>query len=397
VSQNEKRDHIDGYYCLVSVKNARNFASVFADQSVILSQDDKAKVSVGIPAIGRHFETMQTILEPVSETDKSLRVVQLSIFIRAQWHLGSSFATHMTDILSLVSNKRFDGVFRCNDEVKPLWVLLVDGGPDENLRHFKNIVQYCKLFCSLNLDYLTIRTHALGQLAYNSVERSMLSLSKKVAGITLPIDHFGNHLDSQGNVQDYELGLQNFHYAGQALADLWRRDLIYGKPVFAKYVDGQTNPFSNILSSINENELENKKNEENSENNDDLSVAWSWIESHCNLYRYSLDIRKCNNLLCCSPKRAEEAVALLSASNRFLPPLIKEKDGHYLNTIHTLEYFDSIKIPSYDAYLPSLSSENYVRHCKQPRSKSATIEDFSMLSCSLGITDHEFIAIAVAL
>ncbi|CAG8855033.1 1086_t:CDS:1, partial [Gigaspora margarita] len=116
------------------------------------------------------------------------------------------------------------------------------------------------------------------------------------------------------------------------------------------------------------------------------------------------------------------------ASNGFLPPLIKEKDGHYLNAIHTLEYFDSIKIPSYDAYLPSLSSKNYVRHCctvckkyfstisfltkhrrfahtstwgrrpgKQPRSKSATIEDFSMLSCLLGITDHESIAIAVAL
>ncbi|CAG8793371.1 10110_t:CDS:2 [Gigaspora margarita] len=70
----------------------------------------------------------------------------------------------------------------------------------------------------------------------------MSSLSKKVAGITLLIDHFENHLDSQGN----------------------RKDLIYKKPVFAKYVDKQTNPFSNILSSINENELENKQYKENS-------------------------------------------------------------------------------------------------------------------------------------
>jgi len=137
VSRDEKKDHIDGHYCLASVKNARNFVSVFADQSVILSQDDKAKVSVGVPAVGRHFETMQTVLEPVSvpdhdfpigssqklvpsvyllinpkETDESLRVGQIAIFIRAQWHLGSSSATHMTDILSLVANERFDKIFR---------------------------------------------------------------------------------------------------------------------------------------------------------------------------------------------------------------------------------------------------------------------------------------------
>ncbi|CAG8593383.1 23633_t:CDS:2, partial [Gigaspora margarita] len=381
VSRNEKRDHVNEHYCLASVKNARNFASVFADQSVILSQDDKAKVSVGIPAIGRHFKTMQTILEPVSvpdhdfpigssqklvpsvyllinpkETDESLRVGQLLIFIRAQWHLGSSSATHMTDILSLVSNKR----------------------PDENPRHSKNIVQYCKLFCFLNLDYLTIRTLAPGQLAYNPVERSMSSLSKKVAGITLPIDHFGNHLDSQGNVQDYELGLQNFRYAGQALADLWRRDLIYGKPVFAEYVDGQTNPFSNILSSINENELENKKNEENSENND--------------------------NLLC-HGLGLKEAVALLSASNGFLPPLIKGKDGHYLNAIHTLEhcctickkYFPTIFFLTKHRKFAHPSTQGRRPGKKQPRSNSVTVEDFSMLSSSLGITDHESIAIAIAL
>ena len=49
----------------------------------------------------------------------------------------------------------------------------------------------------------------------------MATLSKKVAGITLPIDNFGNHLNSQGKVCDHELGLQNFRYAGKKLADLW--------------------------------------------------------------------------------------------------------------------------------------------------------------------------------
>ncbi|CAG8823145.1 19050_t:CDS:2, partial [Gigaspora margarita] len=272
--------------------------------------DNKAKVSVGIPAIRRHFETMQKILEPVLETDESLRVA---------------------DILLLVSNKRFDEDFRYNDEIKLLRVLLVNGGPDKNLRHFKNIIQYCKLFHFLNLDYLTIRTHALDQSAYNLVEKSISSLSKKVARITLLIDHFGNYLDSQEN----------------------KRDLIYGKPVLVKYIDKQNK--------------ENSKNDD--ENNDDLS--------------------------------ADEAAALLSASNGFLLPLIKEKNGYYLNAIHTLEYFDSIKILSYNTYLLSLFSENYIRYCcticKQTRTNSAIVEDFSILSSLLGITDYEFIAIAIAL
>ena len=248
VNRDEKKDHIDSHYCLASVKNVRHFATTFADWVVMISQDDKAKVAVGIPAVRRHFETMQTVLESVSlpdhdfpigtsqklipsvyllinpkEADESLRAGQMAIFIRAQWHLGFSSTTHMTDILSLVSNEEFTEFFNYKGKVKPLWILLVDGGPDENPRHLKNVNQYCKLFRHLNLDYLTIRTHAPGQSAYNPVERSMATLSKKVAGITLPIDNFGNHLNSQGKVRDHELGLQNFRYAGEKLADLWRR------------------------------------------------------------------------------------------------------------------------------------------------------------------------------
>src|SRR2546421_12810914 len=91
------------------------------------------------------------------------------------------------------------------DQVRPIWILLVNGGPDENPRHMKNIIEYCKLFRSLNLDYLTVRTHAPEQSAYNSVERSMASLFTKLAGITLPVDKFRSHLDSQGKVVDDEL------------------------------------------------------------------------------------------------------------------------------------------------------------------------------------------------
>ena len=43
-----------------SLKCAKQFASTFADVSVVISQDDKAKIGLGIPAVGRTFHTLQS-------------------------------------------------------------------------------------------------------------------------------------------------------------------------------------------------------------------------------------------------------------------------------------------------------------------------------------------------
>lgn len=59
----------------------------------------------------------------------------------------------------------------------------------------------------------------------------MATLSGKLAGITLPINHFGRHLNTQGRVTNPELATQNFQYAGEALCDIWSHDLIFGKQV----------------------------------------------------------------------------------------------------------------------------------------------------------------------
>ncbi|EXX61846.1 hypothetical protein RirG_167350 [Rhizophagus irregularis DAOM 197198w] len=68
VSHTETRDHSDGHYCLASVKSARQFATVFANNAVIILQDDKAKIDLGVPAVGRTFHTLQSVNELVSVT-----------------------------------------------------------------------------------------------------------------------------------------------------------------------------------------------------------------------------------------------------------------------------------------------------------------------------------------
>ncbi|CAB4477164.1 unnamed protein product [Rhizophagus irregularis] len=365
VVQTEMKTHIDEHYCLASVKAARTFAEVFADETIIISQDDKAKIGLGIPAVGRTFKAIQTTNEPVTVEDHdfpmgskmklipsvyliinpadssdTLRTGQLSIFIRPEYFIGTSSATHMVDLKNIISNEKFSATLKKENEVKPILILLVDGGPDENPKHMKNIIQYAHLFRTLDLDYLTIRTHAPGQSAYNPVERSMASLSAKLAGITLPIGEFGSHLNSQGNVVDEELARKNFEYSGKRLCDIWERDDIHGKPVTVEYINQKKNPFDN-----------------------EPPILWNWIERHTQMCRYSLDIKKCKDRECCYEYRAPDVATLLDENNGFLPSIIKGRDGHFINSIYALDYYDKLKIQEYDRYCPSISQELYQRLC----------------------------------
>ena len=108
----------------------------------------------------------------------------------------------MTDLLSLVANPQFASVILRENNVRPIFV---DGRPNKNPKHLKNIVEYCNLFHFLDLDYLTVRTHASGQSTYNPVEHSMAFLSGKLARITLSVDEYSTYLNSQENIIDKEL------------------------------------------------------------------------------------------------------------------------------------------------------------------------------------------------
>ncbi|CAG8484579.1 17764_t:CDS:2 [Gigaspora margarita] len=367
LSRSEMKPHIDEHYYLASVKLVRVFASTFANFSLIISQDDKAKVGLGIPAVGRTFQSIQSFNEPVTvsdhdfprgskqklipsvyliinpeDTNESLRQGQLSIYIRPEYFVGTSSMTHMKDLLDISKHNEYAEILKHDEHLKSIWILLVDGGPDENPKHLKNIIEYCRFFRELNLDYLSVQTHAPYQSAYNPVERSMCTLSEKLAGIELPVDKFGSHLNSQGVVIDKDLARRNFEFAGKCLCEIWERDKIHGKQVYVDYVEYNEDPFQNNGKEI---------------------PSWLWIESHTQICRYSLDIRKCSNQNCCNEIYAKEAFDLLRENNGFLLPLVKGKDNHYLNPIHILQYMDKMKLPNYDEICPSISSQMHERLC----------------------------------
>ncbi|CAB4473969.1 unnamed protein product [Rhizophagus irregularis] len=365
VGRNEMSDHVDEHYCLASIKGIKSFASAFSQNVVLISQDDKAKVPLGIAAVGKTFKAIQMVNEPVSvpdhdfpkgskhklipsvylvinpdNTNDSLRSGKMRIFVRPEYFLGTSCETHMVDLMTITEEEPFHEFTHHEGAIKPIWCLLTDGGPDENPRFLANILKYLLIFKKLDLDYLSVRTHAPGQSAYNPVERSMASLSGKLAGIVLNAFNYGNHLgnmNGQANtVIDKELGRKNFKHAGEHLCDLWSRDPINGQPVISTYIEEHDDT---IFSNVQEEE-------------------WEWINQHSQICKYSLDLRKCENRSCCRPPRAPDAFELLSLNNGFLPPVVQGQDKHYLSLLHTLEYFCN-RLPGYDEHCPSIPSELY--------------------------------------
>ncbi len=106
----------------------------------------------------------------------------------------------------------------------------------------------------------------------------MATLSGKLAGITLSIDHFGKHLDLQGNVTNPELATQNFWYAEEALCNIWSHDSIFGKHVDARYIDTFTNLFENLEFKGTEKEKaeelkrQEKQNQKNAKKKDEALI-----------------------------------------------------------------------------------------------------------------------------
>ena len=114
-------------------------------------------------------------------------------------------------IFNYFSLKEFQNACRDKESlVKPLVFVSVDGGPDEAPKHQQSLASWSETFLQNNLDALFVFTHAPGSSAYNPVERRMAPLSRDTAGLTLPFDTFGSHLNSSNETTDIELEKKNF-------------------------------------------------------------------------------------------------------------------------------------------------------------------------------------------
>ncbi|GBP08970.1 hypothetical protein EVAR_5258_1 [Eumeta japonica] len=154
----------------------------------------------------------------------------------------------------------------------------------------------------------------------------MAPLSRELTGVVLPHDYFGTHLDSSGRTLDESLEKDNFKKAGDILAEIWSAVCIDGHEVVAKYIDP---------------------------NNDTSSVpdlpAEEWYTEHVRESQYLLQVVKCDDQKCCSPRRSDLHMIL---HDRFLPPPypITQVDGH-------------LTIPDFKEHDGKSFAPFLIRHC----------------------------------
>ncbi|XP_025996071.2 uncharacterized protein LOC113005141 [Solenopsis invicta] len=183
----------------------------------------------------------------------------------------------------------------------------------------------------------------------------MAPLTHELAGLILPHDKFGTHLNVQGKTVDKELELKNFEYAGRALAEVWSSLTIDGHPVHAQYV-----PPGEKLDTSEECDAK-------------------WYSRHVRESQYLLQIVKCNSHDCCSITRSGLKRVL---SEGFLPLSIRvtqtthdlvvtenETDGSFLDLMTRISLKlnpDSrgfLQVP-YDLFCQSIKSQLDGRICK---------------------------------
>ncbi|CAF2089297.1 unnamed protein product [Rotaria magnacalcarata] len=212
---------------------------ILSRSATYLRQDDKTRVPIGLPTARRQAPLLLHLDHKISLPDHDF-VVALGhklipsvyaactinnqkevtysgpayISIRSGKHDSSTAETHHRNFSLLVESKDFQSVMKLHDKCKPIVIIRADGGPDENPKYSKALVAGVNLFKKYELDCLFVVSNCPGRSAYNMVERRMVPLSNQLAGLILPHDYCGTHLNDSGKTIDSTLEIQNLRRAG---------------------------------------------------------------------------------------------------------------------------------------------------------------------------------------
>lgn len=325
--------HPDTSFARASISYLEELASLLGpDEVTFQSQDDKARVPIGITAANKqaplvmHMEykirlsdhdfvvaprhkLVPSVIAAIEIKKNSIGKQGVTysgptyVGIRSAKHSSSSAKSHLQDMSRINTLPEFKEYLYTPDGLhKPVMINTVDGGPDENPRYPKVIACAVEYFITHNLDALFVATNAPGRSAFNRVERRMAPLSHDLAGVVLPQDHFGSHLNSQGKTIDSELEQKNFAYAGKILGEIWSGTVIDGHPTIAEYVDEE----------------------------EEVQISEKdpfWHTQHVQESQYLLQIVKCSDRACCEQPRSSYFSVI---KERFLPPplpLLQTTDG----------------------------------------------------------------------
>ena len=165
------------------------------------SQDDKCRVSIGIPAatkqapllmhtdykvtlpdhdfvVAKAHKLIPSVIAACKIEENALNRCGVTysgptyVAIRSAKHHSSTALSHLQDMKRVREIVEFrDNLHTSSGLSKPVMIITCDGGPDENPRYQKTINASIDIFCTFDLDALFIATNAPGRSAFNRVER----------------------------------------------------------------------------------------------------------------------------------------------------------------------------------------------------------------------------------
>ena len=188
----------------------------------------------------------------------------------------------------------------------------------------------------------------------------MAPLSHDLAGVILPHDNFGTHLDSQGNTVNSDLEMKNFEHAGKVLAQIWSNTIIDTHPVVAEYID-------------------------HSDNHTLIEKSQHWRQQHVRESQYMLQITKCKELSCCSQPRSSYFSLV---KDRFLPPPmpLAQSDDGLVSDIEKQQFaslFVTIQLGS--NVLPARALRNYPKGIPYDYGCPSLQEELTKRICQCGL------------
>ena len=89
-------------------------------------------------------------------------------------------------------------------------ILIVDGGPEGSPHYSKTISCAIDYFCTFDLDALYIATNAPGKRVNDQIQNRMVPVSKDLAKVILPYEHFGQHYDGNNDTIDEDMEKTNY-------------------------------------------------------------------------------------------------------------------------------------------------------------------------------------------
>lgn len=180
----ERRKHVDTEFAVTSVRYLEQLASFLGPKSVFfVSQDDKARVPIGVTAANKQGPIIMNLEYRVTLPDHDFVVAEKHklipsvyagisikengfgdpesvgysgptfVAIRSGKQSSSTATSHACDFKRLLELEEFNEFSKtATGSVKPVVIISVDGGPDENPRYSKVIREAIKHFNEFIFD-----------------------------------------------------------------------------------------------------------------------------------------------------------------------------------------------------------------------------------------------------